>query len=180
MSVSTAPDSTEPTPVIRPARMPLAPGRWRHRLASMITTCTLPLLLLGACSGTSSNASSTAGTGITVAGSADGAAPSPTAPHASVPTAASAARPTPSPAAVPGAVTCAQYAAMAPDTGLSGNATKEQIAAVTAMLLRHNRAADDQNLHLAILQVIAYCNIYGGHSGSNQNAAIDGIPGLGN
>ena len=74
--------------------------------------------------------------------------------------------------------TCQQYAKLGPDTGLMTEPTKAQKAAILRMLEEHNREPSEQNLNVASLQIIAYCNIYGGHAGSNANSPIDSIPGL--
>ena len=80
--------------------------------------------------------------------------------------------------AAAGILTCSQYASLAPDTGLEATVNEPQIAAIKIMLARHNREISDQNVTASSLQIIAYCNIYGGQSGTNQSKPIDGIPGL--
>ncbi len=132
----------------------------------------VPLMLVTAMAGCSATATtgsevpsespSTSRTESTSARSATSAVPSPT-----LQTQAAA-----------GILTCSQYASLAPDTGLGATVTEPQIAAIKIMLARHNRELSDQNVTASSLQIIAYCDIYGGRSGTNQSMPIDGIPGL--
>ncbi len=74
--------------------------------------------------------------------------------------------------------TCSEYAAMAADTGLLSDINDEQRAAIKTALRAHSKTTDEGNVMVAALQIVAYCNIYGGRAGSNATQPIDGIPGL--
>lgn len=74
--------------------------------------------------------------------------------------------------------TCAEYAAMSTDTGLMSDVNDKQRAALKGILAKHGKETGEQNVSLAALQVVAYCNIYGGHAGNNDQEPIDNIPGL--
>lgn len=77
-----------------------------------------------------------------------------------------------------GETTCSTFAGMKSDTGLMSNASDEQQAVIRTMLRDHDRDTGVSNVSMAYLQIVAYCNIYGGRSGSNGNSPIEGIPGL--
>ena len=74
-----------------------------------------------------------------------------------------------------GSTTCAEFAQMDPDTGL-GSVNSKQAKVISDMLDDHN--ALPGQVPQAEIQVISYCNIYGGHAGAHANDPIDGIPGL--
>ncbi len=74
--------------------------------------------------------------------------------------------------------TCSEYAAMAEDTGLMADLSTDQRAAIAGMLAKHDKDDSETNVGLAALQIVAYCNIYGGKAGSHESDPIDGIPGL--
>lgn len=77
-----------------------------------------------------------------------------------------------------GKTTCEKFAAMNSQTGLLASPNDAQSSAIRRMLSDHNKSTDDLNVTLAYGQIIAYCNIYAGHSGGNQQQPIENIPGL--
>ena len=77
-----------------------------------------------------------------------------------------------------GTTTCQQYAQMSPTTGLMSDLTAGQTTIVRDMLDQHNRQSDLTNVSIAAMQIVAYCNIYGGNAGSNKDQPIANIPGL--
>ncbi|WP_406832833.1 hypothetical protein ABEG17_08425 [Pedococcus sp. KACC 23699] len=77
-----------------------------------------------------------------------------------------------------GETTCADFAAMSPDTGLMTKLSDKQTQVIDKMLSDHNRSASVSNEMLAQLQITQYCNIYGGKAGSNTDKAIENIGGL--
>lgn len=77
-----------------------------------------------------------------------------------------------------GETTCADFAAMAPDTGLMSTLSDQQVKVIDKMLSDHERSTDVSNEMAAQLQITQYCNIYGGKSGSNADKAIENIQGL--
>ncbi|WP_183097769.1 hypothetical protein [Nocardioides pelophilus] len=72
--------------------------------------------------------------------------------------------------------TCKEFAELGPNTGLDEAFTDEQEDVLSDLLSENNRVAGQEMQ--AGLQVIAYCNIYGGHAGSHENDPIGNIPGL--
>lgn len=77
-----------------------------------------------------------------------------------------------------GTTTCREYAQMSPTTGLMSDLTADQTKVVRDMLDQNNRQSDVTSVSMATLQIIQYCNIYGGRSGSNRDQPISNIPGL--
>jgi hypothetical protein len=77
-----------------------------------------------------------------------------------------------------GTPTCRQFAQMSPSTGLMSDLTADQTKVVRDMLDQHRRQGDATGVSVAALQIIQYCNIYGGRSGIHQDQAISNIPGL--
>ncbi len=77
-----------------------------------------------------------------------------------------------------GGTTCEQYAQMGPDTGLLANLTDEQANVIKSMLEQHDRVHDSSTVSMAALQIVAYCNLYGGKAGSTAAQPIENIPGL--
>ena len=75
-----------------------------------------------------------------------------------------------------GSTTCSEFAAMSKDNGLGSNFTDQQTATLKKML--DDEDLDTSQVPLAGMQVIAYCNIYGGAAGSNPDAPISNIPGM--
>lgn len=71
--------------------------------------------------------------------------------------------------------TCSEFAEMSPDTGL-GKISDQQMDVIKHMMAEQSRTSGQESA--AALQVIAYCNIYGGHAGSNPSSPISDIPGL--
>lgn len=77
-----------------------------------------------------------------------------------------------------GKTTCEKFATMNSQTGLLVTPNDAQSSAIRRMLGDHQKSASSINVELAYAQIIAYCNIYGGHSGTNQQQPIENIPGL--
>lgn len=74
--------------------------------------------------------------------------------------------------------TCQQFAEMSDHTGLGISASDDQTDVIDSMLSAHDKSTDATNEMLAYTRIIAYCNIYEGQSGSNQDKTVDNIPGL--
>lgn len=75
----------------------------------------------------------------------------------------------------PPITTCSEYAALAPDTGLFTNMNDDQDALLRELLTANGKRNDDQNVLAAHLKIIAYCNIYDGRAGGNENQPISNI-----
>lgn len=99
--------------------------------------------------------------------------PTPNPPAASAPPAATQPAPAaPEPVAA-GGPTCRAFAEMAPRTGLDSDLTAEQKEAVKAVLVRRGHDSGSMAQSVTSVRIIAYCNIYGGVSGNNQDQPID-------
>lgn len=68
---------------------------------------------------------------------------------------------------------------MSTDTGLFSGPTAEQQNVIRSMLRSGNRDDGATNVSIAFLQIVAYCNIFGGVASSNPDEPISGIPGMG-
>lgn len=68
--------------------------------------------------------------------------------------------------------TCQEFAAMGPDTGILVQFNAEQEKAVVDALKETGYDDSLSNQMIARSEVIAYCNIYGGQSGNNQDSPI--------
>lgn len=68
--------------------------------------------------------------------------------------------------------TCAEYAAMGPETGIFVEPTSAQLDAMDAALLATGYEDDAYNRAIAHTEIIAYCNIYDGVAGGNETSLI--------
>lgn len=66
------------------------------------------------------------------------------------------------------APTCAEFAEMAPDTGLLTSFNAEQKDAVRSALKAEGFETGVYNESIAQTEIIAYCNIYAGAAGNNK------------
>lgn len=66
------------------------------------------------------------------------------------------------------APTCAEFAEMAPDTGLLTSFNAEQKDAVRSALKAEGFETGVYNEAIAQTEIIAYCNIYAGAAGNNK------------
>ena len=75
----------------------------------------------------------------------------------------------------PPVATCSEYAQLAPDTGLFTEMNDDQDALLRELLTANGKRNDDQNVLAAHLKIIAYCNIYDGRAGGNEDQPISNI-----
>jgi predicted small lipoprotein YifL len=75
----------------------------------------------------------------------------------------------------PPVATCSEYAQLAPDTGLFTQMNDDQDALLRELLTANGKRNDDQNVLAAHLKIIAYCNIYDGRAGGNEDQPISNI-----
>ena len=75
----------------------------------------------------------------------------------------------------PPVATCSEYAQLAPDTGLFTQMNDDQDALLRELLSANDKRDDDQNVLAAHLKIIAYCNIYDGRAGGNEDQPISNI-----
>lgn len=70
---------------------------------------------------------------------------------------------------------CSQFAEMGPHTGLMTQANDAQTKVIESMLKAHDKSTGAYNVTIATGQIVAYCNIYEGQSGSHQDEMVDNI-----
>ena len=75
----------------------------------------------------------------------------------------------------PPVATCSEYAQLAPDTGLFTQMNDDQDVLLRELLSANDKRDDDQNVLAAHLKIIAYCNIYDGRAGGNEDQPISNI-----
>ena len=75
----------------------------------------------------------------------------------------------------PPVATCSEYAQLAPDTGLFTSMNDDQDALLRELLTANGKRNDDQNVLAAHVKIIAYCNIYDGRAGGNEDQPISNI-----